>query len=239
MADTKPGWDSISKWTQLYRDSTGSPLGSAALLALLGGTAGYFAGPKLASGYGRRLLRASGVPENEIEEEMEQLKRGPMRWRMAAGGAALLGGASLAHNYSSKEPWSGFKSWDRTPPTMPKQGMEKLAQFFGSGDLNPLAQHPAIPVGPAKELVFRDPNIPMGAKADIMGIFNKADSGQGLVSISQLGRAAMHAGFGYLTGKAVGSVLSSALGLPPKMGDKLSQVGGIANALMNVGVLGR
>jgi len=236
--ESKPGWNTPARWADAWRSATVSPIGSAAVLGGVGALTGWLLAPHAAKLYGKKMLQASGYSPEEIQEEIDALEEGPLRWRAAIAGGLLGAGASVAHNYDPTQPWSGMQSWKRN--TAAELPMQKLAQFFSSGDLNPLKDAPLIPIQPAKQLVMMDPQIGMGAKSTIMSIFNKAEDApaQGFVSVSQLGQAAMRAGFGYAIGSTLGEVLGTAAGLPPKMSRTLARTGGIASALMNVGVLG-
>jgi hypothetical protein len=96
-----------------------------------------------------------------------------------------------------------------------------------------------VPVATSLNLIDNDPFLTLGEKNRVGGYIIGANNGLGAGKTSQksLMNTAIRAGLGfgaaYLFGKGIGSLFS----LPPEQTKKLSQVGGIAGALYNSGIL--
>ena len=132
-------------------------------------------------------------------------------------------------------------------PGMPPVALNAdTAPLFGIGnagnlgDSDSLINTPVVPLSHAEELIETDPYLNNRQKGVILNIFDHTDQGgrSGLVSAGDLASAAVRAGLGYGGGAIAGLVLGSLFSLPTRVTQKLSQIGGIANAIVNTGIVG-
>ncbi len=141
---------------------------------------------------------------------------------------------------------TGFSSVNAPAGMMPAIPLNaNTAPLFGmgsaiGGDVDALIETPIVPLRHAEELIENDPYLNPRQKGIILNIFDKTDTGgrSGLVSVSDLASAGVRAGLGYAGGAAAGLVLGSIFGLPTSVTQQLSRVGGIANAVINTGIVG-
>jgi hypothetical protein len=121
--------------------------------------------------------------------------------------------------------------------TAPLFGIGNSSSF---GDTTSLLNTPVVPLNHSSELIETDPYLNNRQKGVILNIFDHTAEGgrSGLVSASDLASGAVRAGFGYGAGSVAGLVLGSLFSLPTRVTQKLSQIGGIANAVVNTGIVG-
>jgi hypothetical protein len=132
-------------------------------------------------------------------------------------------------------------------PGMPPVALnQNTAPLFGIGNSNDfndttsLLNTPVVPLSHSSELIETDPYLNNRQKGVILNIFDHTAEGgrSGLVSARELASGAVRAGFGYGAGSVAGLVLGSIFSLPTRVTQKLSQIGGIANAVVNTGIVG-
>lgn len=96
---------------------------------------------------------------------------------------------------------------------------------------------PPIQTDVFNRVVWGDPRTPMDVRAATTGLVESASilrGGSNLVSPADIGRVAVGAGSGYVSGMLVGKALGALAGLKPEYQDKLQQTGIWAGVLSNV-----
>lgn len=109
------------------------------------------------------------------------------------------------------------------------------AHYFSQPKQAAIDYGSSIPVGGSAGLIMADPILSPTEKGRALDILQEANDGRwrGLVSVSDLARAAVDTG----VGASAGYVLGALLGLSPRAKSRLSRVGAIGSLLANTGVL--
>jgi hypothetical protein len=118
---------------------------------------------------------------------------------------------------------------------MQKNNSEKRAFFMGAADE---MDQKTIPVNYSTLLVAKDPFLSPEAKSLTVELLQDSRGGPvGLTSGRDLYTSAVRAGAGFAAAYLFGSGLASTLGVEPEKAKKLSQLGGVAAAVINSGIL--
>ena len=250
-----------------WRKMTGNPLGSALATGAAVALPAYFMARPMASGLTNlkgRLLRQS--PE-QIQAELAKVNNaGDFRGRLATILGLLAAGGSLAHNYVPKsvQPDSGglksLLTWDhkwpddgtmspdefnkrkdaipKIPPNyLQKQQMAKEAGY-NAAYMNPLHDHPGIPVDYSLDLIWGDKYLNGKEKINASKPFENAGEGKsGMISTGDLARGALRAGFGAGAGYLLANTMGKVLSAPQAVTQTLSATGALAGMLKNTGVI--
>ncbi len=145
------------------------------------------------------------------------------------------------------DPRTGYTVNNLPPGSFPPIPFnENTAPLYGvgsssiGGDVDALIETPIVPLRHASELILNDKYLNPRQKGVILNIFENArgEGKSGLVSVTDLASAAVRAGLGYAAGSTAGLVLGSLFALPTPVTQQLSRMGGIANAVINTGVVG-
>lgn len=232
---------------EMWRNATGSPLGSAAAMYALGALGTYAAWPYVT----RPIVKAvdhlsGGDPQDEADVDSFDRELQAKRLRMSLLLPAipalghLVGAMDLRQN-GAKPGW-GLTSWnDKDQPGLKKGaewGYTPNAPIDNSG-FNAIMSQPTIPLMHSRNLVHQDQVMTDEQKGRVLNVFDSAPPPNqfGFLSPSNLATGAIRAGAGYLAGHLAGKAMGALFSLPRPVTEKLSNVGGIGAALINMGVV--
>jgi hypothetical protein len=98
--------------------------------------------------------------------------------------------------------------------------------------------HERVPIKYTMDTIQRDPFLDLESKAYTNSIIGGAENAEsGVTSSKSIMRSALHAGVGFGSAYAFGNVIGSIFSLPEKNTKRLSNIGGIAGAIVNTGIL--
>lgn len=219
--NTEPSWLSkqdVAAPYKLWRKATGSPLGSAAASALIGGYGAYKLAPWLLQRFNAKL--PASLREDLTPEQVQKNRR-----RMALLTALGLGGLSLATHFDSRNPVGSLTNWE--------YGVKKQASFNTETGM----MQDVIPLNHAKEIVANDRYLTSGQKAAIGTIFDNTPDQSGNASMADITAGAVRAGLGFAGGAVAGYALGKLFALPPHITRMASVTGGLASALRTSGLI--
>jgi hypothetical protein len=115
--------------------------------------------------------------------------------------------------------------------------------FLGNNEISNTVSsftHPVIPVHQSSNLIDRDEFLTLGDKSRVKSLLGSTSEGSsGHVSGMDLAGTAIKAGIGMGAGIAFGSTMGKLFSLPKAQTERLSDIGAVAGALYNTGILSK
>jgi len=201
--------DGTMRWIRIISALSGAGLG-----------AGYGIMKHLDTGSGAKGAVSSLLNPNYYEDNPEALKRLETR-RAEAKEKAFYGGGGRAR-------------------------VQKLDALYDSGrrpkfaalQLDDPFTNERIPIKYTMDTIAQDPFLSMGQKEYTNSLVHGSESSDsGVTSQKSLMRSALHAGIGFGSAYAFGKAIGSIFALPQDITKRLSNVGGVAGAIINTGIL--
>lgn len=245
---------------QWYQDAIGSnPAAKIPLFAFAGSLVGHY-GLKL----GSKMLVDMLMPLADSAKKaqvVDALRASKLSWLGPLAGGAIGASIAAAPHFDPASPLESLTDrdyWANNPKRRRARELslqKRLDRVWYRSGLGPAASTLLVPRPLSKEAAisdFRDETVPVRASVDLInrdeflrpyekirvgGILEGAEGGSGMVSRQDLWQSAVRTGAefvpAYLFGQGVGKILS----LPPVVTDRLSVVGGLANAIRTTGVI--
>lgn len=226
----------LSVIPKTFKKITGNPLGAMAATGAVAAGGAYLASKPILSRTRQFLENSSFLtPEQKIKmrQDFEQ-REGEFSKRLAIGAGLLGAGVAGGFSFSPSLPGYGLTSWN-----MAKQAEDPsyYNPFAGSRTALPLnditranIEQPLVPIAFSREVINNDTFLKVDEKARLQSVISGGSDARsyGHMSAGDLVRGAVHAGFGYVGGAALGGFMGEVLGMPSPLVQGLSAAGGLA-----------